>query len=151
MSAPDMSMPPGWEHHPNWDSNASIWDEMKGQGNAVKDSSKKRKKQAHNSEPQSDSLIVVRKKATREYLARSLTLTIIDETLATETWLVIHALALQEAEQASVMICLFNRHTFDLNTQHPSIPLHISSLIASPNISHCGLSLITSPKGSTVK
>jgi hypothetical protein len=30
MPIPDTSMPPGWEHDPNWDSDASVWAEMKG-------------------------------------------------------------------------------------------------------------------------
>jgi hypothetical protein len=50
-----------------------------------------------------------------------------------------------------VMICLFDRHTFDLNTHHPSTPSHILSSIASLNVSHPGSSLIPSPKCLPVK
>jgi hypothetical protein len=50
-----------------------------------------------------------------------------------------------------VMICLFDRHTVDLNTHHQSIPPHIPPSIASPNVSHHSLSSIASLKGSTVE
>jgi hypothetical protein len=41
----DTVMPAGWEHDTNWDSDASVYDEMKGPGDSSKASEKKRKKQ----------------------------------------------------------------------------------------------------------
>jgi hypothetical protein len=71
----DMLMPPGWEDDPNWGSDASIWATPKGPGDAKathrpKDSSKKLKKRAHNSELQSYGLLAVYEKVTMEYLAQ---------------------------------------------------------------------------------
>jgi hypothetical protein len=40
----DTPMPEGWENDPNWDSNVSVWDEMKGPGDVSNASGKKRKK-----------------------------------------------------------------------------------------------------------
>jgi hypothetical protein len=44
VPTPDTSMPQGWEHDPNWDSDTSIWEQMKGPEDATKASSKKCKK-----------------------------------------------------------------------------------------------------------
>jgi hypothetical protein len=53
VSVEDTAMPAGWEHDPNWDSDVSVWNEMIDPGDASKASGKKRKKRAHDSEPQS--------------------------------------------------------------------------------------------------
>jgi hypothetical protein len=100
----DMPMPKGWEHDPNWDSEASIWDEMKGPGDVTKASGKKRKKWAHDSEPQSVGWLAAHEKAMREYLARSTKHTIADHTPKTKLRLVLRAFALQEAERAKNMV-----------------------------------------------
>jgi hypothetical protein len=47
----ETTMPEGWENNPNWDSDASVYDKMKGPGDSTKASGKKRKKRAHDSEP----------------------------------------------------------------------------------------------------
>jgi hypothetical protein len=60
MSVEDTAMPVHWEHDPNWDSYASVWNEMIDPGDASKASGKKRKKQAHDSEPQSSSWLTTR-------------------------------------------------------------------------------------------
>jgi hypothetical protein len=69
VPVPDTSMPQGWEHNPNWDSDASIWEQMNGPGDATKASSKKRKKRARDNEHQSYGILAVHEKVTREYLA----------------------------------------------------------------------------------
>jgi hypothetical protein len=53
MPDEDMPMPEGWDHDPNWDSDTSVYDDMKGPGDVTKASGKKCKKRAHDSEPQS--------------------------------------------------------------------------------------------------
>jgi ribosomal protein L28 len=71
---------------------------MKDPAETTKASSKKRKKEAHDSEPQLDGWIAVHKKATREYLAQLSTHTVISEALKTEIRLALNAFALREAE-----------------------------------------------------
>jgi hypothetical protein len=94
----DMAMPAGWEHDPNWDSDASVWDEMNDPGDAPKASGKKRKKWAHDSEPQSSGWLAAREKATREYLTRSTSHIVVDDTLKRELRMALRSFALQEAE-----------------------------------------------------
>jgi hypothetical protein len=65
-----------------------------------KTSSKKHKKQAHDSEHQLYSILAIHKKVTREYLAQSSTHTVDDEALTTELRSASRAFALQEAERA---------------------------------------------------
>jgi hypothetical protein len=77
----DTDVPAGWDNDPNWDSDVSIWDEMIDPGDASKASGKKRKKRAHDSEPQSGGWLAARDKATREYLARSMSHTVVNDTL----------------------------------------------------------------------
>jgi hypothetical protein len=103
VAVPDMLLPPGWENHPNWDSDMSIWAMLKGPED-TKTSSKKHKKQAHDSEHQSYGLLAVYEKVTRDYLARLLTNTIDNEALATEVRSVCHAYDLQTAEQVRNMV-----------------------------------------------
>jgi hypothetical protein len=67
LPIPDMLMPPGWEHDPNWDSDMSIWATLKGPEDA-KASSKKCKKCAHDSDHQSYGLLAIHDKVMREYL-----------------------------------------------------------------------------------
>jgi hypothetical protein len=97
-------MPAGWEHDPNWDSDASVYDEMTGPGDSSKASGKKRKKRAHDSEPQSSGWIATREKATREYLARSTSHTVLDDTLKRELRMAYRSFALQEAERAKNVV-----------------------------------------------
>jgi hypothetical protein len=94
----DTEMPVGWEDDPNWDSDTSVWDEMIGPGDAPKASGKKRKKRAHDSEPQLDGWLATQDKATREYLARSTSHTVVNETLKRELRIAYRSFALQEAE-----------------------------------------------------
>jgi hypothetical protein len=97
-------MPVGWEIDPNWDSNASVWDEMIDPEDAPKASGKKWKKRAHDSEPQSGGWLAARDKAMREYLAPSTSHTVIDKTLKRELRMAYHSFALQEAERAKNVI-----------------------------------------------
>jgi hypothetical protein len=97
-------MPAGWENDLNWDSDASIWDEMIDPEDAPKASGKKRKKWAHDSEPQSGGWLAARDKATREYLVRSTSHTVIDETLKRELRMAYRSFALQEAERAKNLV-----------------------------------------------
>jgi hypothetical protein len=71
VPAQDTSMPEGWEHAPNWDSDASIWAEMDGPGKTSKASGKKCKKRAHDNEHLLNSTLAVLETVMREYLARS--------------------------------------------------------------------------------
>ena len=81
---PGTSMPDGWESDPNWGSDASVYAQMRDPDDPPKPLSKKRKKRAHDSEPQADGWTVARDKATREYLARSATHTVVDDALKHE-------------------------------------------------------------------
>jgi hypothetical protein len=65
---PDVSIPEGWDHGPNWDSQASVWAQMRGPDDPPKALSKKRKKKGI--EYQSYSVLAVHEKVTRDYLAR---------------------------------------------------------------------------------
>jgi hypothetical protein len=103
VPVPDMSMPPGWEHDSNWDSEASIWATLKGPED-TKASSKKCKNQAHNSEHQSYGLLAVQEKVTREYLMQSLTNTVNGEEQAAELRSIHRAYALETEEQARNMV-----------------------------------------------
>jgi hypothetical protein len=97
-------MPAGWEDDPNWGSDASVWDEMIDPEDAPKASGKKRKKRAHDSEPQLDGWLAARDKATREYLARLTSHTIVDETLKRELRMAYRLFALQQAERAKNVV-----------------------------------------------
>jgi hypothetical protein len=70
----DTSMPDGWESNPNWGSDASVWAQMRGPNDLPTPLSKKRKKQAHDSEPPVDGWIAAQEQATREYRAWSTTM-----------------------------------------------------------------------------
>jgi hypothetical protein len=117
LPEPDTSMPEGWESDPNWGSEVSVWDEMRGPGDPPKPLSKKRKKWAHDSELHVDRWTAARKKATREYLTQSTTHTIADNTLKSEIRMVRRAFALQEAARAKAMVIPTPQFT-DL-TVHP--------------------------------
>jgi hypothetical protein len=104
VPAPDISMPPGWEHNPNWDSDMSIWEQMKGPGDATKAYSMKHKKWAHHNEHQSYGILAIHEEVTREYLVRLSAKTVDDEALATELRSARQAYALQQAEQARTMV-----------------------------------------------
>jgi hypothetical protein len=97
-------MPAGWEINPNWDSNVPLWDKMIDPEDAPKASGKKRKKRAHDSEPQSGSWLTARDKATREYLARSTSHTVVNDTLKRELRMAYRSFALQEAERAKNVV-----------------------------------------------
>jgi hypothetical protein len=90
-------MPDGWESDPNWGSDVSVWDEMRGPGEPPKPLSKKRKKRAHDSEPHMDGWTAARKKATREYLAWSTMHIVVNDTLKSELRMARRSFALQEA------------------------------------------------------
>jgi hypothetical protein len=100
----DTEMPAGWEIDPNWDSDVSVWDEMIDPEDAPKASGKKRKKRAHDSEPQSGGWLAARDKATREYLARLTSHTVVDEMLKRELRMAYRSFALQEAERAKNVV-----------------------------------------------
>jgi hypothetical protein len=98
MPDEDTAMPAGWEHDPNWDSDASVYDEMTGPGDSSKTSGKKRKKRAHDSEPQSSGWIAAQEKAMREYLTRLTSHSVVDEALKIELRMAHHLFALLLAE-----------------------------------------------------
>jgi hypothetical protein len=100
----DTSLPEGWEHNPNWDSDASVWDEMKGPGDSTEASGKKRKKRAPDSEPQSSSWLAAQEKATREYLAQSTSHTVVDKALKRELRMALRSFALLPAERAKNVV-----------------------------------------------
>jgi hypothetical protein len=116
---PDMSMPAGWESDPNWGSDASVWDEMRGPGDPPKPLSKKRKKSAHDYEHM-DGWTAAHEKATREYLAWSATHTVVDDALKSELRMARRAFALQEAARAEVVV-IPTPQCVDL-TVHPRYP-----------------------------
>jgi hypothetical protein len=100
----DTEMPAGWEEDPNWVSDASVWEEMIDPEDAPKASGKKRKKQAHDSEPQPDGWLAAQDKATREYLTQSTSHTVVDETLKRELQMAYHSFALLVAERAKNLV-----------------------------------------------
>jgi hypothetical protein len=65
---PDTSMPDGWGSDPNWGSEVSVWEDMRGPDDLPKALSKKRKKKGF--EHTSYGILAVHEKVTREYLAR---------------------------------------------------------------------------------
>jgi hypothetical protein len=93
------------EHDPNWDSDASIWAQMKGPED-TKAPGKKHKKRVHDSEHQSYGLSAIHEKVMREYLTQSSTNTIDDEALTMELRSAHPAFALQEAERARNVVIL---------------------------------------------
>jgi hypothetical protein len=104
MPEPDMSMPASWESDRNWGSDASAWSGMGNPDDPPKASGKKRKKRAHASEPQVDGWTAAREKATREYLARSATHTIVDDALKHELQMARRSYALQQGELAKRVV-----------------------------------------------
>jgi hypothetical protein len=100
----DTAMPAGWEDDTNWDSDVSVWDEMKDPRDATKASGKKRKKRPHDSEPQLSSWLAAREKATREYLMWSTLHTVVDEALKRELQMALCSFALLLAELAKNVV-----------------------------------------------
>ena len=116
----DTEMPVGWEDDANWDSDASVWDDIVDPEDPPKASGKKRKQQAHDSEPQPEGWLAARDKATREYLARSTSHTIVDDALKRELRMARCSFALQEAERARNVVIPTPQFA-DL-TVHPRYP-----------------------------
>jgi hypothetical protein len=79
---PDTSMPAGWGCDPNWGSDVSIWDEMRGPGDPPKYSRKKWKKRGI--EHPSYGTLAELEKVTRDYLMRSSTHNVDNEVLTAE-------------------------------------------------------------------
>jgi hypothetical protein len=69
-----------------------------------KASGKKHKKRAHDSEPQLSGWLAAREKATREYLARSTSHTVVDDALKKELHMALRSFTLQEAERAKNVV-----------------------------------------------
>jgi hypothetical protein len=67
VPAQDTSIPEGWEHDPNWDSDVSVWAQMRGPDDPPKALSKKRKKKGI--EYPLYGIPAVNEKVTRDYLA----------------------------------------------------------------------------------
>jgi hypothetical protein len=116
----DTAMPAGWEHDPNWDSDASVYDEMTGPGDSSKAYGKKRKKRAYDSEPQSSGWLATQEKAMIDHLVRSTSHTVVDETLKRELRIAYRSFALQEAERAKNVV--FTTPKFMALTVRPRYP-----------------------------
>jgi hypothetical protein len=110
---PDESRPERWSD-PDWLSDDSMWNHLRGPDDPPKELSKKRKKRGI--EYPSYSLLAVHEKVTRDYLAQSSTHTVVDEALTVELWSARQAFALEHAELA--------RNVVIPTPQFVELPLH---------------------------